>query len=148
VDAIGLIKEDHRTVEALFKRFEKAGSRAYKTKRTIADRVIKELSIHAAIEEQLLYPVMRQHLPKGEELVQEAVVEHSEAKKALAAMKPLRGDDPLLDAKMAELIGGVRHHVKEEEREMLPQLRKAMSRTDLQELGNQLKQAKRTTKAA
>jgi hypothetical protein len=48
---------------------------------------------------------MRQHLSRGEELVQEAIVEHGEAKKALAAMQPLKGDDPLLDAKMAELIG-------------------------------------------
>jgi hemerythrin-like domain-containing protein len=148
MDAIKLIKEDHKTVEALFKRFEAAGSRAYKTKRSIADRVIQELTVHVAIEEQVLYPIMQQYLPRGDELVHEATVEHAEAKKALATMTSLSGDDPLLDAKMAELIGGVRHHVKEEEGEMLPQLRKAMGTNELEELGERLRQAKKSRKRA
>ena len=59
MDAITLLKEDHKTVEKLFKRFEKAGDRAYVEKREIVDRIIEELSKHAAIEEQLFYPVTR-----------------------------------------------------------------------------------------
>jgi len=69
MDAIKLIKQDHDTVEGLFKRFEQAGSKAYKTKRQVADRVIKELSVHAAIEEQILYPKMRQIGGEFKELV-------------------------------------------------------------------------------
>jgi hemerythrin superfamily protein len=53
MDAITLLKDDHKTVEQLFKRFEKAGDRAYVEKRDIVDRFIEALSIHAAIEEQL-----------------------------------------------------------------------------------------------
>jgi len=85
-----------------------------------------------------------------EEMVKEAHVEHAEAKKPLREMEGLAGDDPLLDAKMSALIGGVRHHVKEEEEEMLPKFRKAMSRDDLEALGERLKEAKKTapTRAA
>ncbi|MGW3291507.1 hypothetical protein ACWDR3_43455 [Streptomyces sp. NPDC001002] len=52
MDAIVLLKDDHQTVEKLFKEFEKAGDRAYKTKRKIADKVIQELTIHTWIEEK------------------------------------------------------------------------------------------------
>jgi hemerythrin superfamily protein len=144
MDAIALIKTDHKTVEALFKRFEQAGSKAYKTKRQLADRVIKELSVHAAIEEKVLYPAMKRLGGEFSEMVHEADVEHAEAKNALRAMVGLSGDDPMLDAKMSALIGGVRHHVKEEEEEMLPKFRKALPREQLEDLGERLKQAKKT----
>jgi hemerythrin-like domain-containing protein len=144
MDAIKLIKRDHDTVEALFKRFEAAGSKAYKTKRQIADRVIEELTVHAAIEEQVLYPAMERLGGEFSDLVHEADVEHAEAKNALRAMVGLSGDDPLLDAKMSALIGGVRHHVKEEEEEMLPKFKKALSREELDSLGEQLQEAKKT----
>jgi hemerythrin-like domain-containing protein len=144
VDAIKLLKQDHDAVEEQFKRFEKAGSKAYKTKRQIADRVIEELSVHAAIEELILYPAMEKLGGEFQEMVEEANVEHAEAKNALRALEGLSGEDPLLDAKMSALIGGVRHHVKEEEEEMLPKLRREMSPSDLEELGERLKEAKKT----
>jgi len=148
MDVIKLIKQDHETVEGLFKKFEEAGSKAYKTKRSIADRVIQELSVHAELEEQLMYPVMRRVLDDGEELVQEAIVEHTEAKKTMAEMSGLSGEDPLLDAKMSALIGEVRHHVKEEEEEMLPKLRDGMSRQELEDLGQRMQEAKKEMQKA
>ncbi|MEZ5179447.1 MAG: hemerythrin domain-containing protein [Acidimicrobiales bacterium] len=60
MDAITLLKDDHKSVEKLFRRFEKAGDRAYVEKREVVDRIIEELSIHAAIEEQIFYPVTRE----------------------------------------------------------------------------------------
>jgi hemerythrin superfamily protein len=143
VDAIKLLKKDHDTVEALFKRFEQAGSKAYKTKRQLADRVIKELSVHAFIEEQELYPRMEKLGGEFLQMVEEAHVEHDEAKNALRALVGLSGDDPMLEAKMSALIGGVRHHVKEEEKQMFPKLRKEMARQELDELGNWLNTAKK-----
>ena len=59
MDAISMLKDDHKTVEQLFKRFEKAGDRAHVEKRDIVDRIIETLSMHAAIEEQLFYPSAR-----------------------------------------------------------------------------------------
>ena len=76
MDAITLLKDDHKTVEQLFKRFEKAGDRAYVEKRDIVDRFTEALSIHAAIEEQLFYPVVRATVPGTEDLALESLEEH------------------------------------------------------------------------
>jgi hypothetical protein len=95
----------------------------------------------------VLYPAMERLGAEFEEMVNEAHVEHTEAKKALREMVGLSGDDPRLDAKMSALIGGVRHHVIEEEKYMLPKLRKAIPRKELEELGRMLQEAKRTAPA-
>ncbi|GAA1392820.1 hypothetical protein GCM10009639_25010 [Kitasatospora putterlickiae] len=63
MDAIVLLKDDHKTVEKLFKEFEKAGDEAYAEKRRIADQVIEELTVHAVIEEQVFYPAAREAAP-------------------------------------------------------------------------------------
>ena len=76
MDAITLLKQDHKNVEKLFKRFEKAGDKAYTTKRAIVDSIIEELSEHAAIEEQLFYPVTRATVPESEAIVLESLEEH------------------------------------------------------------------------
>ena len=71
MDAITLLRDDHKTVEKLFKRFEKAGAGAYKEKATVADRIREELSRHAAIEEQLFYPVILSTVHDVEDLTPE-----------------------------------------------------------------------------
>ena len=63
MDAIALLKADHRKVEDLFAKFENAGERARKTKRKLVDAIIVELSVHAAIEEQVFYPAVRSSVP-------------------------------------------------------------------------------------
>ena len=68
MDAITLLRNDHKTVEQLFKRFEQAGDRAHVEKRQIVDRIIEELSVHAAIEEQVFYPVARATVPDTEDV--------------------------------------------------------------------------------
>ena len=67
MDAITMLKEDHQMVEQLFKRFEKAGDRAFAEKRKIADQVVEALSKHAAVEEQVFYPVARATVPNIED---------------------------------------------------------------------------------
>lgn len=74
MDAIALTKKDHRTVEDLFKRYQKLGPRALKSKQRLVERLTKELSIHAAIEEQLLYPAL--HRASSDGMVEEALSEH------------------------------------------------------------------------
>jgi hemerythrin superfamily protein len=142
MDAIALLKADHAEVEKLFKRFEKLGPRAKKTKADIADRVIAALSQHAVIEEQLLYPAMRERMPDDDELVLEALEEHHVAKWLLSELDNLTPDDERFDAKFTVLAENVRHHVKEEEGELFPKLRKAFTRTELDELGQALAAAK------
>ena len=75
-DAIVLLKNDHKTVEKLFKQFEKAGEDAYDEKRKIADSIIEELTVHAYIEEEIFYPAARQAVPETKDHVLESVEEH------------------------------------------------------------------------
>jgi hemerythrin superfamily protein len=142
-DAIALLKADHRTVEKLFKSFEKAGDSAYRAKRKLVDDIIRELSIHAAIEEQFLYPAARRELPHAQEDVLEALEEHHVAKWILSELERMDPKDERFDPKVTVLIESVRHHVHEEEHELFTELRAGMSRKDLLELGAQLAEGKR-----
>jgi hypothetical protein len=140
-----LIKADHAAVNDLFKRYRAAGKTAYKTKRSIADRVVRELSIHAAVEEQVMYPAVRQFVPKGEALVAEALSEHQQLKKTLAVLDKLSAEDDRFDRTMRAVIDETRHHVREEESTdgMLARLRKSVDRDDLVTMGKSLRTAKK-----
>jgi hemerythrin-like domain-containing protein len=144
MDAIALLKADHAEVEKLFKRFEELGPRARKTKGDIAAKVIEALSQHASIEEQLLYPTVRERLPDEEELVLEALEEHHVAKWVLDELEGMTPDDERFDAKFTVLAESVRHHVKEEEGELFPKLRDGFTKAELDELGAALAAAKET----
>jgi hemerythrin superfamily protein len=141
-DAIVLLKNDHKTVEKLFKQFEKAGDNAHKTKRDIVDKIIEELSIHAAIEEQHFYPTIREKAPDIADDVLEGLEEHHVVKWTLSELKGMSPQAERFDAKVTVLIEMVRHHVEEEEGDMFPKVREAMGRKDLQELGETMEKAK------
>src|SRR4051812_7480932 len=115
MDAISLLRNDHRTVEQLFKRFEKAGNSASDEKRAIVDRIIEELSIHAVIEEQMFYPVARATVDGAEDMVLESLEEHHIVKWVLSELDRMGPDDERFDAKVTVLMENVRHHVEEEE---------------------------------
>jgi hemerythrin superfamily protein len=144
MDAITLLKNDHKTVEDLFKRFERAGDRAHVQKRQIVDRIIEDLSIHAAIEEQVFYPFARASVPKTEDIVLESLEEHHIVKWVLSELVGLDPSDERFDAKVTVLIENVRHHVKEEEDEFFPEVRSALGRAELADLGDALATAKKT----
>jgi hemerythrin superfamily protein len=84
MDAISMLKDDHEAVEQLFRRFERAGERAFVEKRAIVDRIIEELSVHAAIEEQLFYPAVRATVPDTDDLGLESLEEHHVVKWVLS----------------------------------------------------------------
>jgi hemerythrin superfamily protein len=142
MDAITLLRNDHTTVEALFKRFEKAGDRAFAQKREIVDRVIEELSIHAAIEEQVFYPVARGTVADAEQIALESLEEHHVVKWLLAELADLDPTHERFDAKMSVLMENVRHHVKEEESDFFPKVRKSLTRSQLADVGAALADAK------
>jgi hemerythrin superfamily protein len=145
MDAIAVIKADHATVNQLFKRYRSAGKTAYKTKRSIADRVVRELSVHAAIEEQVLYPAVRRSVPTGERLVDEALAEHQRLKETLVVLDKLPADDERFDRTMRATIDETRHHVREEESSngMLGRLRASLDRDELVAMAKTLKLAKK-----
>ena len=144
MDAITLLKDDHRSVEKLFKRFEDAGDRAFVEKRKVVDRIIEELSVHAAIEEQLFYPVTRATVPAVEDNALESLEEHHIVKWVLSELEGMDAEDERFDAKVTVLIENVRHHVDEEESEYFPEVRSALGRKALGELGDAMATAKET----
>jgi hemerythrin superfamily protein len=144
MDAITLLRDDHRSVAQLFKQFEKAGDNAHVEKRRIVDQIVEALSMHAAIEEEVFYPVARAAVPDVEDIVLESLEEHHIVKWTLSELDGLDPTEERFDAKVTVLIESVRHHVKEEETEFFPKVRKAMSRTALNDLGEALASAKKT----
>jgi hemerythrin superfamily protein len=144
MDAITLLKDDHQRVEKLFKRFEAAGDRAYAEKRQVVDKIIEELSVHAAIEEQLFYPVTKATVPPVEDVVLESLEEHHVVKILLAEIQHMDPQHERFDAKVTVLIENVRHHVEEEEGEYFPKVRDALGRNALGELGDAMEAAKAT----
>jgi hemerythrin-like domain-containing protein len=144
MDAITLLRDDHRTVERLFKRFEKAGDRAHVEKRQIVDRIIEELSIHAAIEEQVFYPVARATVPDTDDITLESLEEHHIVKWVLSELEGMDPSDERFDAKVTVLIENVRHHVEEEEGEFFPKVRKQLGRRSLADLGDAIAEAKKS----
>jgi hemerythrin superfamily protein len=142
-DAIAVLKQDHRAVEDLFKKFERAGDGAAKEKRKLVDQMIVELSKHASIEEQILYPWAREYIEDEDDQVLEAIEEHHVVKWLLWELEDLHPDDERFDAKVTVMMENVRHHVKEEESELFPDLRDVATKTELLDLGESLVEAKR-----
>ena len=141
-DAIVLLKNDHKTVEKLFKQFEKLGDGAQKTKRQVVDQIIAELSTHAAIEEQHFYPAVRAALPDADDDVLEGLEEHHIVKWTLSELEGMAPTEERFDAKVTVLIESVRHHVEEEEGDLFPKVREAIGRKDLRALGDTMEKAK------
>jgi len=110
MDAVALLKADHRKVEALFAKFEKA--KDARTKKALAAEICTELSVHTIIEEEIFYPACREAVE--EDLRTEAYVEHDGAKVLIAELANSEPDNEFYDAKMTVLSEQIRHHVKEE----------------------------------
>ncbi|KPI00115.1 Hemerythrin HHE cation binding domain protein [Actinobacteria bacterium OV450] len=142
MDAIVLLRDDHKTVEKLFKRFEKTSDEDVAERRELADQVIEELTVHAWIEEQYFYPAAREAAPDTKDHVLESIEEHHAVVWMLSELKDMDPADERFKAKMTVLMEQVRHHVEEEEQDWFPDVRKAMGRNRLVELGEQLNAAK------
>lgn len=143
MDAIQWVKRDHRNVEKLLREFQRAAKTTKKAEmERLVREVVKELSIHAACEEQILYPALRE-VSGTEDEVLEALEEHHAVKLSLAELEKMTAEDERFEAKMWVLAHMVRQHVEEEERALLPRLRRGLSAADLRELGKLLESAKR-----
>lgn len=142
MNALTLLKQDHQNVEALFERFEKASPDDHEEKTRVAELVIEHLSTHAVIEEQILYPALRDRLPEDEFVVLEALEEHHAAKLMLNELEKTPVADERFVAKFTVLMENVRHHVEEEENDLFPKARDAFTVQELEEMGEALATAK------
>lgn len=134
MNAVSFLKRDHSQVAALFKQFNESDS---EDKILLAGQICQLLTIHALIEEELLYPVARGLLASDDEkLVDEAAVEHASIKELVDQIASARSEDALFEAKVHVLGEYVNHHVKEEEDELFPKLQERQ--LDLEALGQSL----------
>lgn len=141
MDAIQLIRRDHREFEQLFKAFERAREEGNAPRQVeIVRDLVRELSVHAVAEEAFLYPALREAGVEDEVL--EALEEHHATKTTLAELDGMSASARYA-AKVEVLAESVRTHMREEERDLLPRLRRALDPRQLRELGVSLAQAKR-----
>ncbi len=134
--AIAILKKDHDTVKALFDDFEKAEKPSAREK--IIAQALTELKIHAILEEEIFYPAVRKHV--GGKVMNEADEEHHVAKVLIAELDRGTLESSHRDAKFTVLSENVRHHIKEEENEMLPKAREL--KLDFEALGQRMLERK------
>ncbi len=144
LDAIAVLKADHRQVEEWFSQFDK--TRSQSKKQQLADTICDALTVHTTIEEEIFYPAFIE-ATADKDTHHEAVVEHAAAKALIAEIQRMAAGDDYFDAKVTVLSEMIKHHVKEEEQPggMFAEARK--SKMDLQSLGEQLSARKKELQA-
>jgi hemerythrin-like domain-containing protein len=130
--AIALLMEDHEYVKKAFRAFEKMDE---EDQPALVKQVCAALKVHTKIEEEIFYPAVRRAI-KDEDLMNEAEVEHDSAKSLIKQLERMKPSDPKFAATFTVLGEYVNHHVKEEEEEMFPKVRRA--RVNLKALGARL----------
>ena len=136
MDAVTHLTKEHEEAKQLFEQIE--ASNDPNQKQQLLTEVIAALRSHTKIEEEVLYPALREQVTGGSKMFEEAMQEHEEAKKAMKKLESLSPDQPEWQEQFEILMHGVLHHAGEEEAEMFPKLRETFSQERLEELGQQL----------
>jgi hemerythrin superfamily protein len=144
-DALSLLANDHRKVDGLFAEYEASREADSEKRNQLALTICRELTIHAAIEEQLFYPALLQ-AGVHHALLDRAHEEHTEAKAVVTAIRAMVAEGRDADWKVGQLIHSVRAHVAEEESELFEAARQAG--VDVVALGSQLEERKQAMIAA
>ncbi|HTL84953.1 MAG TPA: hemerythrin domain-containing protein [Acidimicrobiia bacterium] len=132
IDPIAMLKRDHREVEEMLTKLQ--SSKPGPRRRSTVEQVTESLQLHMEIEEKLLYPLVSRVL--GAEKAEEAEIEHRLAREGVAHLNEMV-DAPGFGAVVDMLKAGIKHHVREEEREIFPKLKQKLDRTQLAEIGEQ-----------
>ena len=133
MDAIVMLREDHKSLEKLFKELEKDDL-------SVVPEICESLTVHAHLEEAVFYPALRAEMEDVAEDVGESIEEHHVVKVLIGELESMSPEDEAYKAKATVLMELVRHHVEEEEGELFPQVRSELGRKRLQELGEQMEQ--------
>jgi hemerythrin-like domain-containing protein len=141
-DAIVLLKQDHKEIRRAFRDFQQAGEDATDRRGKVVDKIIELLTMHTYIENEVMYPRVRELLPDLEDDVLESYEEHHVADVLVVELAAMKPTDERFDAKTTVLIENVTHHIEEEEQEWFPKVRAGLGRKALQEIGAELLEAK------
>ena len=139
-DAVQFLKAEHRQVKKAFEKYQNLGSRAFASKKKLADEICQDLLLHTQVEEEIFYPAFRQAVKDAKAMADEAKVEHDVAKELINQIQSMESEDELFDAKVKVLSEYINHHVKEEEEEMFPAIRD--TGVDVQSLGERMQTRK------
>ncbi len=145
MNAVKMLKDDHKKVKGLFREFEGAGEKAFKTKLKLAHKIFTELEVHTELEEEIFYPVAKGKGDKElKETIDEGLEEHHVVKVLIEELKAMdiEAEPDRYVAKMTVLIENVEHHIEEEEKELLPEAQKDLG-DEVEMLGDQMEQRKR-----
>ena len=142
-DAIVVLKDDHKKILSTFRDFENAGEKAFARKGQLVDRMIELLTVHTYLENEVMYPRVRELLPELEDDVLESYEEHHVADVLVMELVGMKPDAERFTAKTTVLIENVRHHIEEEEQEWFPQVRAGLGRKVLQEIGQEMLEARK-----
>ncbi len=142
-DAIVLLKNDHKEIKRAFDSFEKAGDDAHAEKGRLVEKMIELLTVHTYIENEVMYPRVRELLPELEDDVLESYEEHHVADVLVMELVGMKPDAERFTAKTTVLIENVRHHIDEEEQDWFPQVRAGLGRKALQEIGVEMEEARK-----
>lgn len=140
-DALAILTRDHKEVDGLFDKVSEAGPGGL-TGGLVA-QIVEALSVHAAVEEEIIYPAMRTALPDGEAKVREAIADHQKVKQTLAKLEDLAAIDDEVLPMVQALAKDVRAHVAEEEGQLFPQLAEALGEPALQDMGRAIETARK-----
>ncbi len=141
-DPVAMLKRDHREVAAMLKTL--ADSKPGARRQATVKKLSSALQLHMRIEEQDIYPLVAKEV--GEEEAEEANIEHGLARDGITKMEELVSE-PGFGAAVAMLTAGIKHHVKEEETEIFPELKRNLDRIELADLGDQIARAKKAGNA-
>lgn len=143
MDALMLLTADHNRVRGLFTRFEAAEeSEDIATMTELASKILEELDVHTAIEEQVFYPGVDEADEEIHKVVAEGIEEHHVIKQLASEIETLSPDDETWAAKMKVMIENVEHHAEEEEQELFPEVNKALGSDVLEDLGARMEALK------
>ncbi len=143
-DAIVMLKNDHKEIRKLFRDFDKAGDNALKTKGDLVDRIIELLTVHTYLENEVMYPRVRELMPELEADILESYEEHHVADLLVVELSMMKPGDERFVAKTTVLIENVDHHIDEEEKDWFPKVREGLGRKILQQLGEEMAEARKT----
>jgi hemerythrin superfamily protein len=143
MNALTLLKTDHDKVKRLLTELESTTERGVKTREELFATIKGELTVHEIIEEEIFYPALKNH-PKAKDIVLEGYEEHAVVDTLMGELEGLPVDDETWGPKAKVMKENVEHHIEEEEGEMFKQARQVLNDTELDELGRQMDDRKRS----
>jgi hemerythrin-like domain-containing protein len=141
MDAISLLKTDHKKVLRILADIDSTTDRAEKKRKKLFEDIVNEITVHTKIEEKIFYPALKEYA-KAKNIILEAYEEHGLVDKIIADLKRVNYTDEKWKAKFSVLMENLKHHIKEEEKIMFPLSKRLLDKNELKSLGEDMEQLK------